>query len=84
MHRQNKPATLRDALQITLELESYQLASRQTSCCVREAQLEDDHPVQWQSFMPASVEDVLQQLAEAIQGIVRPCADRAGVAPASI
>ena len=35
--RQNKPATLRDALKLALELESYQLASRQKAKPVREA-----------------------------------------------
>ena len=38
---QNKPATLRDALTVALELESYQLASKQKARFVREAQLEE-------------------------------------------
>ena len=46
--RQNKPASLRDALRIALELESYQLASKQKVRLVREAQLEVDYPMQWQ------------------------------------
>ena len=39
--RQNKPATLRDALGTALELESYQLASKQKTRFVWEAQLEE-------------------------------------------
>ena len=42
--RRNKPATLRDALGIALELESYQLASKQKARFVREAQLEEKDP----------------------------------------
>ena len=38
---QHKPATLRDALAIALELESYQLASRQKAKYVLETQLEE-------------------------------------------
>ena len=44
--RQNKPATLRNALGTALELESYKLASKQKATFVREAQLEEKHPVQ--------------------------------------
>ena len=43
---QNKPATLRDALGTALQLESYQLASKQKARFVWEAQLEERHPVQ--------------------------------------
>ena len=35
---QSKPTSLRDVLQIALELESYQIASKQKIRCVREAQ----------------------------------------------
>lgn len=44
--RQHKPATLRDALRTALGLESYQLASKQKARFLREAQLEEGHPVQ--------------------------------------
>jgi len=45
---QNKPATLRDALAMALELESYQLASKRKARFVREAQLEEGQPMQQQ------------------------------------
>ena len=41
--RQSRPESLRQALETALELESYQLASRQRSRAVREVQLEPDH-----------------------------------------
>ena len=46
--RQHKPVTMRDALGVVLELESYQLASRQRAEFVRETQLENGFPMQWQ------------------------------------
>ena len=39
--RENKPTTLRDAIRLALELESYQLASRQRKKLVREPHLEE-------------------------------------------
>ena len=67
--RQNKPVTLRDALRIALELESYQLASRQRVKYVREAQsLEDGYAVQQQVSTATAREDILQQLVDAIHG----------------
>ena len=69
--RQNKPASLRDALRIALELESYQLASKQKGRLVREAQLEVDYPVQRQATTPVVGEDVLQQLLEAVRSLAR-------------
>ena len=69
--RQNKPASLRDALRIALELESYQTASKQKVRLVWEAQLEVDYPVQRQATTPVAGEDVLQQLLEAVQSLVR-------------
>jgi len=48
---QNKPATLRDALQtMALELESHQLASKQKTQFMREPQQEEGHPVQQQQI----------------------------------
>ena len=70
--RQNKPTTLRDALRMALELESYQLACGQRGRWVREAQLENDHPVQRQASMSEAGEDVLRQLVEALHGLARP------------
>ena len=55
-------------LQIALELESYQLASKQKGRLVQEAQLEVDYPVQWQATTPIAGEDVLQQLSGVSQG----------------
>ena len=80
--RQHKPATLRDAPRSALELESYQLASKQKARFVREAQLEEGHPAQWQAsgyrVKQSSVDetgqpsrDVLQQLVEALQHCVK-------------
>ena len=70
--RQNKPATLRDALAMALELESYQLASKQKARFVREAQLEEGQPLQQQQQQMADrrtrdAGDVLQQLVEALR-----------------
>lgn len=67
--RQNKPTTLRDALGLALELESYQLASRQRTKLVRGTHLEEG-PVQQKQPTASggtSSADVLQQLVEAIQ-----------------
>lgn len=69
---QNKPATLRVALWMELELESYQLASRQRAQYAREAQLENDYPVQRQASMSEAREEVLRQLVKVFQGIARP------------
>ena len=58
---QDKPATLRDALRIALELESCQLASRQNVKYMREAQLlKDGYAVQQQVSTATAREDVLQ------------------------
>jgi len=67
--RQNKPVMLRDALRLALELESYQLASRQRTKLVRGTHLEEGYPHQHQTTSPGatSSRDVLQQLVEAIQ-----------------
>jgi len=66
--RQNKPAMLRDALRLALELESYQLASRQRPKLVRETHLEGSL-YQQQTTTPGATlpTDVLQQLVQAIQ-----------------
>ena len=40
--RQNRPSTLRQALEVSLELESFYLASKQRSHTIREAILEKD------------------------------------------
>ena len=68
--RQNKPATLRDALRLALELESYsQIASRQRTKLVRGTHLEEG-PTQQEQPTASSVTssaDVLQQLVEAIR-----------------
>ena len=64
--RQNKPATVRDALRLALELESYQLASRQRIKLVRGTHLEEG-PTQPEQSTVACSADVLQQLVEAIR-----------------
>ena len=64
--RQNKPATVRDALRLALELESYQIASRQRTKLVRGTHLEEG-PTQLEQSTVASSADVLQQLVEAIR-----------------
>ena len=69
--RQNRLATLRAALETALELESYQLASKQRARFVREVQLEKQ-PVQLQQEHAKPKEsnlnaDVLQQLVEALK-----------------
>ena len=72
--RQNKPATLRDALGTALELESYQLASKQKARFVQEAQLEEKHPVQCRMTNQGAKEqtgDVLQQLVDALQQVTK-------------
>ena len=67
--RQSRPATLRAALETALELESYQLASKQRARVVREVQLEKQ-PVQQQERTPSKQNvnaDLLQQLVEALR-----------------
>ena len=77
--RQNKPATLRDALAVALELESYRLASRQKARYVREAQVEG--PLMQRQMVEAkakdSAADVLQQLVDALNR----CAKEPGKLP---
>ena len=67
--RQNKPTTLRDALRdalrLAVELESYELASRQRPKLVRGAHLEGG-PVHTPTSGASSSAHVLQQLVEAI------------------
>ena len=65
--RQNEPAILRDALGTALELESYQLASKQKARFVWEAQLEERHPVQQRMTDQTKEQtgDILQQLVDA-------------------
>ena len=68
--RQNTPATLRDALGTALELESYQLASKQKVRFVRETQLEERQPPQKQMPNPGAEEPVgkiLQQLVDVLK-----------------
>ena len=71
--RQNKPATLRDALGTALELESYQLASKQKARFVREAQLEERHSVQQRTTDQTKEHtgDVLQQLVDALRQVTK-------------
>ena len=67
--RQNRPKTLREALETALELESYQLASKQRFRTVREAHLEEFSCYQGQ-LQNAGAEksgDVVQQLVEALK-----------------
>ena len=68
--RQSKPASLRDALGIALELESYQLASRQKARFVREAHLLEGplpkRPSSGHMAKPSS-NDILEQLVEALR-----------------
>ena len=64
--RQNRPATLRAALETALELESYQLASKQRARFVRGVQLEDQPVQQQEGARPKDV-DVLHQLVEALK-----------------
>ena len=76
--RQHRPATLRAALETALELESYQLASRQRARFVREVQLEKEHTVQQQVFQSgakgtvATGDDILQQIVDVLH---RCCKD---------
>ena len=71
--RQNKPTTLRDALRLAVELESYELASRQRPKLVRGAHLEGG-PVHTPASGASSSAHVLQQLVEAIGQCGRePC-----------
>ena len=70
--RQHKPASLRDTLAITLELESCQLASRQRAKYVKEACLEEQ-PMQSQQSESGgeraerATADVLQQLVNVLR-----------------
>ena len=70
--RQHRPATLRAALETALELESYQLTSRQRARFVREVQLEKEHTVQQQVFQSgakgtvATGDDILQQIVDVL------------------
>ena len=71
---QNKPATLRNALGIALELESYHLASKQKARFVREAQLEEKDPVQCRMTNQLAKEQtgyVLQQLVDALRQVTK-------------
>ena len=75
--RQNKPAMLRDALRLALELESYQIASKQRSKFhVRAAQFESEP--QEGKTTSNSTSDVLQQLVEAIRLGKQPYRRRPG------
>ena len=79
--RQSRPATLRAALETALELESYQLASKQRARVVREVQLEKQ-PIQQQERTPSKQNvnaDLLQQLVEALTQ--RLCQEPAGSTP---
>ena len=66
--RQNKPETLRHALEQSLELESIQLANKQRSKVVREVQLESHHapPVNRAGFDEGALQ-TLQSILDAIQ-----------------
>ena len=63
--RQNKPTSLRDALRLVVELESYEFVSRQRPKLVRGAHLEGG-PVHTPASGASSSAHVLQQLVEAI------------------
>ena len=68
--RQNKPGTLRDALKLALELESYQMASRQKAKPVREAYMEEKHSVQrlaGGSRRDTQLPDLVRQLVDALK-----------------
>jgi hypothetical protein len=72
--RQSRPETLKQALQVSLELESYQLASRQRPKMVREAQLEwepgashEDQQVQRVGLERLTGDEVLQQILEVLK-----------------
>ena len=67
--RQSRPKTLREALETALELESYQLASKQRSRTVREARLEEgSYQEQLQNTGAGKLPgDVVQQLVEALE-----------------
>lgn len=62
--RQSRPESLRKALEAALELESYQLASKQRSRMVREVRLEDPRDPKRPRQQPSleDREDLLQQL----------------------
>ena len=66
--RQNKPETLRHALEQALELESIQLATKQHTKMVREVQLESHHtpPVNKARFDQETLQ-TLQSILDAVQ-----------------
>ncbi len=61
--RQNRPDSLQQVLQTALELESYQLASKQHAKTVREVHLEDSQAV----TTNAAILEKVQQCMEALQ-----------------
>ena len=67
--RQSRHKTLREALETALELESYQLASKQRSRIVREAHLEEEsYQEQLQNTGAGKLPgDIVQQLVEALE-----------------
>ena len=73
--RQSRPKTMREALETALELESYQLASKQRSRTVREARLEEgSYQEQLQNTHNTGAGklpgDVVQQLVEALERLI--------------
>ena len=67
--RQNRPKTLREALETALELESYQLASKQRFRTVREAHMEESTCYQGQlQNVGAEKSGDVQQLVEQLTG----------------
>ena len=70
--RQIKPTTLRETLALALELESYQLASKQKAKYIREAWA-DDQPVQSVQSQQSEISverttsDILEQLVDALK-----------------
>ncbi len=79
--RQGRPQTLRGALELALELESYQLAGRQRAKVVREVHLDRGASSGYRQQTQASTQslgrgemsgdDVLQQLLDALQRCTR-------------
>ncbi len=69
--RQSRPETLRQALQVSLELESYQLASRQRPRMVREAHLQresrDGEQVRQAGLKGLAGDEVIQQFVDVLK-----------------
>ena len=73
--RQNKPTSLREALEHALELESYHLANRQRIRVARETQLEQDRSPSVNKTELDHSSDVLEKLQKCVVDAVQQCTD---------